>query len=91
MHYVPSSSNGPGLFEIWLNPDIANLSAPSLSYSIATTQPLNGIYMTHWLGQNDGSMDELRFGTELSDVAVVPSTATLAPLLGLAMAHRRRR
>ncbi|TAH37615.1 MAG: hypothetical protein EYC62_01655 [Alphaproteobacteria bacterium] len=87
LHYKPLQ-NGTSQLELWVDPNTANLGVPVLTHEFSTFN-FSANYFVNWDGIN--SIDELRYGTELSDVAVVPSPATLAPLLGLALAHRRKR
>ncbi|TAH37614.1 MAG: hypothetical protein EYC62_01650 [Alphaproteobacteria bacterium] len=83
---------GNSQLQLWIDPaDTNNLGNPLISYNFTTLRPFNFFAISCWGSGPNDSFDELRFGTELSDVAVVPSPATLAPLLGLALAQRRRR
>ncbi len=90
--YVAGDSNTPSELRLWIDPaNINDLGTPLISHSFTTRQSFSKFDISCWGSGTNDSLDEVRFGTELSDVAVVPSPATLAPLLGLAMAHRRRR
>lgn len=89
MHYKPLP-DGSSQLELWLNPDPGNLPAASLRAEFSSAFPMNTMYFVNWAG--GGEMDELRFGSEISDVANIPApSTTLALLVMLAAARKRQR
>jgi len=85
--------DGSSTLNLWVNPDYSNLASPTLSATFNQNQQFYSFGVTNTGLQGFDYLDEIRFGTELSDVVTIPTpitTATFA-IAGIFAAKLRRR
>ena len=84
---------GNDTIDVWVNPTAADLTGPADGQLTGAEFDFDHVAISTFGNFATGTLDEIRIGTELTDVALVPepSSTALLGLGGLALILRRRR